>query len=206
MGYVAAFNASAANVFTAQYSFLPSNPRALVSKSSALESEPALTPDGRRSWNVIPDTMASELHLRPIQADGMLLLILLCFFSSCKMSLDLLSRGGSPRRRWAKDGEIEEVSARHVGLLTDLERLLSDDSRLRRAAHELQIMLVISRSDDLYTLDAAIRARVLDRLPPELHSSWRQQALVIVHRLVPWKYLEPAYVSKLPLVISANFS
>ena len=143
---------------------------------------------------------ASQILPGPTSEDSKLLLILACQLASCEMLLSILFLGATPRRRWTETGEIEEIAASCIGLAPDLEDFLSDVSRSRKAADELQMASVISRTaDDRYVLDPTIRDRVLAMLSPEVQSFWRHQALVIAYRSVPWKYLEPVYVCKSPV-------
>jgi hypothetical protein len=124
--------------------------------------------------------------------DTKLLLVLLCFLASSEVPLDLLFRGASPRRRWNEHGEIEEADALYSGLHSELVHLLSSMAKLSNAFGELVALSAVSRnSDQTYIVDQAVLACVSDSLPPELHSFWRLQALIVVYRSIPWKYLEP---------------
>jgi hypothetical protein len=134
--------------------------------------------------------------LRPWQSDirsedASTLLILLSFLKSEKIPLELLFRGATPRKRWNVQGEIEEVDAIHTGLVPESGSLLSDVTRLSNAFHGLDLLSTVSKnSDQTYTVDEAVVARIRESLSPELHSFWRFQALVIVSRSTPWKYIE----------------
>jgi hypothetical protein len=150
--------------------------------------------DAARSWKAVSEAIVDQARPGLMRTDGSLLLTLLCFFDR-DVSLSLLSRGASSRRRWTRQGETEEIAPRHIDLATDLQLLLSDVTRLDMAAHELENHAAISKnSDETYIVDAAIRGHVLGQLPPQFHSFWRLQALSIAYRSVPWKYLEPLYV------------
>lgn len=171
---------SSVDTFTARYSFVP----------------PKTLPDVTRHWRAASEATASKI-VPGIMPDSKLLLILACLFASCELPLNVLFLGATPRKRWTEQAEIGEVAASCVGLAPDLETFLSDVSRLRRAAEELRKASAIAKtSDDRYALDSTIRARVLAKLPPEIHRFWRHQALIIAYRSVPWKYLEPPYVCK----------
>ncbi|PNP78863.1 hypothetical protein FNYG_07728 [Fusarium nygamai] len=122
--------------------------------------------------------------------------ILLAFLSvlavSEKVPLDLLSRGAAPRRRWNMCGEIDEVDAVAAGLAPELYGLLSHSSRLSDAFHELELSSAVSKNiDETYNLDETVASRILQRLLPVNLLFFRSQALIIVYRAIPWKYLEP---------------
>ncbi|KAF5974095.1 hypothetical protein FBULB1_7927 [Fusarium bulbicola] len=122
--------------------------------------------------------------------------ILLAFLSvlavSEKVPLDLLSRGATPRRRWNMHGEMEEVDTIPSGLVPELCSLLSGTSRLSDAFHELELSSAVSKNiDETYTLDEIIASRIRVRLSPENRLFYRSQALVVVYRAIPWKYIEP---------------
>ncbi|KAF5619782.1 hypothetical protein F52700_11610 [Fusarium sp. NRRL 52700] len=122
--------------------------------------------------------------------------ILLAFLSvlavSEKVPLDLLSRGAAPRRRWNMRGEIEEVDAVAAGLAPEVYSLLSGSSRLSDAFHELELSSAVSKNvDETYNLDESIASRIRERLLPEDLLFFRTQALIVVYRAIPWKYIEP---------------
>lgn len=134
--------------------------------------------------------------------DSKLLLTLISMLASSQFSLQILSLGVTPRKRWTWQGQIAEVAC--AGLAPELRDLLSDVSTLRRAVNELERSSVVAKiSDDRYALDVATGASVLATLPPEIRQFWRQQALIITYRAVPWKYIESAYVFK-ELTIGIN--
>ena len=87
------------------------------------------------------------------------------------------------------------MDATHTGLVPELGGLLSDVTRLSNAFHELDISSAVSKDlDQTYTVDEAIIGRIHQSLSPELHYFWRFQALVIVSRSIPRKYIEPTQV------------
>ncbi|CVL11857.1 hypothetical protein FPRO06_07906 [Fusarium proliferatum] len=123
--------------------------------------------------------------------------ILLAFLSvlavSERVPLDLLSRGAAPRRRWNTRGEIAAVDAAAAGLNPELYSLLSGSSRLSDAFHELELLSALSKNtDETYNLDEIVVSRIRERLSPESLSFFRSQALIVVYRAIPWKYVEPA--------------
>lgn len=125
------------------------------------------------------------LSLRPQDKD---LLILLCFLADSKVSIDMLHRGGTPRKRWTEDGRIGDMSALHD---ITLQLLLSDLSALKEAMNGLQRRSAVSVDmGGTYTLRPDIKATVLEELPSADFLFWRRQALIIAYRAVPWKYLE----------------
>ncbi|KAJ4132713.1 hypothetical protein NW754_015529 [Fusarium falciforme] len=124
--------------------------------------------------------------------DASILLVLVSFFSPYdKIPLDLLVRGSTNRRRWTADGKIETVDAIPVGLVPELAELLSDASRLSNIFEELcRVSAILKYSDDAYHLNEDMSARIHESLDPKGLSFWRQQALIVAYRAIPWKYIE----------------
>lgn len=123
--------------------------------------------------------------------------LLLSFFSpSYPITHDFLLRGGSPRKRWTRDGGIEEVDATTSGLFPELTSLLSNSPRLSHALMSLATT-VLRKSDQGYILDADAARRIRQGLPAEALTAWKTQALIISYRACPWKYIEPRSVSSL---------
>ncbi|KAJ4259591.1 hypothetical protein NW762_007521 [Fusarium torreyae] len=124
--------------------------------------------------------------------DASVLLVLLSFFSPCeKIPLDLFVRGSTPRKRWTIEGKIDLVDATKVGLTPGLVDLLADDQRLARAFGELcQSAAVLKYSDETYHLNEDMSARVHRSLASYTLPFWRQQALIVAYRAIPWKYIE----------------
>jgi hypothetical protein len=69
--------------------------------------------------------------------DNMLFLILACFLAKYNISLHVLSRGATPRKRWTKNGEIYKAESGSLKLAAELEHFLLDVSRLGRAVADL---------------------------------------------------------------------
>jgi len=140
------------------------------------------------------EATACKVHPSLILDDSRLLLVLISMFSDSPFSLQFLCLGVTPRKRWIEGGRIANVAC--PSLATELRDFLSDVSRLRGAADELErASLVAKSSDDRYALNVATRACVLSNLTPELRCFWRQQAFLVTCCAVPWKYLESMYVS-----------
>ncbi|KAM0415914.1 hypothetical protein ACHAPT_013125 [Fusarium lateritium] len=132
--------------------------------------------------------------------DASILLVLVSFFSPYdKIPLDLFARGSTHRRRWTTDGKIETVDAIPVGLVPELADFLTDLPRLRSAFEELcQFSAILKYPDEAYHLNEDMSARIHRSLAPEGLSFWRQQALIVAYRAIPWKYIEfPDAVVKL---------
>lgn len=145
-------------------------------------------------WKAVSEATSSKILPGLITDDSKLLLILLCFLADSDISVDLLYFGATPRKRWTEEGGIVEMGAHYIGLMPNLERLLSDRPRISNAFNELHGMAAIAKNaNGGYVLDAATRARILGTLPSPNHRPWRQQALLLTYRSVPWKYLEPRY-------------
>lgn len=133
-------------------------------------------------------TGSSDIH----SEDANILLVLLSFFTSSeKIPLDLLRRGATPRKRWTAEGGVEKTDAIRAGLAPELCTLLSNNSRLTNALHELALSSTVSKdSESIYTLDEAVGTRVRERLSADHLFFWKQQALVVAYRAIPWKYIE----------------
>jgi hypothetical protein len=142
------------------------------------------------SLAAVSEAILGSSHIH--SEDANILLTLLSFFTTSeKIPLDLLFRGGTPRRRWTVQGEIEGVDTFHAGLAPELGSLLSDIQRLGNAFHELDLSSAVSKnSDETYTLNEAVAGRVRGSLSPELLYFWRYQALTVAYRAIPWKYIE----------------
>lgn len=150
----------------------------LISEASPAPNVPSLAP-----------VIGSSVGL---SKDASTLLTLLSFLiTSEKIPLDFLFRGATPRKRWGVGGEIKEDDAKRVGLVQDVVTLLSDVQNLSNTLHELdRSFAVLNNTDQSYTLDAAVAARVRGSLPSEELRFWRYQALVVAYRAIPWKYIE----------------
>ena len=133
-----------------------------------------------------------------------LLLLLLCFFQSSPLTLDLLWRGGTRQTRWNEQGEKEALAAYEIGLDHDLIRILSDYQELEQSIRKLEIAQVIRRvslfDTPAFLLDRPISTRVIEGLSNDLMSFWMQQALLIASHCFPRKYLELEYVPHLCLL------
>jgi hypothetical protein len=173
-----------------QLSFLQLDPRDTFELSKTKHVSHDSTDD---TWKAMSKKIAEQARPGLMRTDENLLLILLCFFNE-QVSLDVLSRGASSRRRWTRQGENENTGPSSMGLATDLQLLLSDHTRLDIAAHELEKHSAITKNNETYTVISVIRNHIIDQLPHQLHSFWRLQALIISYRAVPWKHLEPMYV------------
>lgn len=126
--------------------------------------------------------------------DSKSLELLLSFLSpSYSITHDFLLRGGSPRKRWTRDGGIEEVDATTSGLSPELTGLLSDSPRLSTALSTA----VLKKSDQGYILDADAAERIRQGLPTEVLASRKTQALIVAYRACPWKNIEPRSVFSL---------
>lgn len=118
--------------------------------------------------------------------------------------LAMLLLGTTSRKRWTQAGGVADVEATDVGLSSELARFVSDPKRLDDAFRELGGCQPSSWTtasplrlleDGLYSIDEA----VANRLNDELHLStavatfWKEQALIVSYRAIPWKYLETSH-------------
>lgn len=191
-----------------QHCFLPYASPAQGSKPSVAPylSTTGALPDVPQS--LIIKSQAAVINILPgsVSKDGKLLLALSCFLARSDISCHILTLGASPRKRWTEQGGIRATGAGLVGLATDLESLLSDGFRLNQAVNDLQRLSAVSRCpDQSYLVDIAICTRLLHVLSPELHAFWRQQALVVIYRSIPWKYLEPVLVLRYPIAFTKAY-
>jgi hypothetical protein len=140
-------------------------------------------------WKTLSTIAASGAVPRPrinYSKNTGLLLVLLCFLASSEIPLDLLYRGGSPRRRWNIHDGIEKINTLHIGLSSTLVDLLSSIAKLNNAFGELMSLSAISKySNQTYIINRAVQVYISDNLPPELHSFWKLQALVVAYRSIP---------------------
>jgi hypothetical protein len=133
---------------------------------------------------------AAVLKATPIGTENKLLLILLSFLSDSQVSMDMFSQAAMPRKVWATDGEVETSSSEWV-----LSHILSTDAAIQAAFDRLVgLSLVSSTTDSEYSVNADTRTMILNTLPLELHSFWRQQALYVACAAILWKYLHPPSV------------
>ncbi|KAF5019077.1 hypothetical protein F66182_8917 [Fusarium sp. NRRL 66182] len=139
--------------------------------------------------------------------DASVLLVLLSFFSPCeKIPLDLLARGSTARKRWTAEGEIELVDAARVGLASGLVDLLANTQRLESVFGELcQSAAVFRHPDETYHLNEDVSARVHQCVDSDALSFWRQQALIVAYRAIPWKYIEFPTDFMLTLIEASRF-
>ncbi|GAB0132576.1 hypothetical protein EsDP_00001008 [Epichloe bromicola] len=146
------------------------------------------------SWRTSALSATSEAVCGRLQSeDARILLALLSFFSTLdKIPANLLSRGTAPCKRWTSQGGIEEVDANHMGLPPELQALLSDTTRLEHSFRTLELSSAVTKHhDQTYTIDNTVTSHIHERLPAEDLCFWRHQAVVVVYRAVPWKYIEP---------------
>jgi hypothetical protein len=124
--------------------------------------------------------------------DTKILLIFLSFLSiPDKIPLDLLFRGGSPRKRWSEAGDIEQLDADHSDLAHELCAFLSDETRLQNSINESRLSsAILDNGDGTYTLNEATMSGISKKLTAEDTSVWRSQVLVVTYRAIPWKYIE----------------
>ncbi|KAK7415573.1 hypothetical protein QQX98_005819 [Neonectria punicea] len=130
--------------------------------------------------------------------DSNKLLNLSSFLSPTKIPFSLLVRGSSSRNRWNSQGDVERVNASDVGLPSDLCNLLSDQPRLVSAMNSLPYADVDS-SEQFYEVEQVIAGLARQRHDPDGQVRWRNWALTVTYRSIPWKYLEP--VSSDPTVV-----
>lgn len=120
---------------------------------------------------------------------------LVSFFApSQQFTQHLLCRGGSHRRRWTKEGGIEEVDAMCAGLWKELAAVLSDAQRLSDALNYLKGTL-LQPFDQGYVLNDDMSGRIRKSLSADDLRLWQSQALIVVYRAIPWKYIEITFVN-----------
>lgn len=131
---------------------------------------------------VIPNAMTTGC------ADAEPLIILLSFLADHGVSVDLLCRGTSPRKRWTDGGEISKVDPATLGLSDDLIRSCIPEI-LTRTLSRLD-SAIVWESTARFRLVQGERERTFKRLPSYLYPFWSLQALTLACRSVPWKFLE----------------
>jgi hypothetical protein len=116
------------------------------------------------------------------------LIILLSFFANQEVSVDLLCRGTSPRKRWTDDGEISYVDPATLGLSDVLIQTCSTEI-LTKTLFKID-SAITWKSATTFSLTKEQRDRTLKLVPSSLYPFWSLQALILACRSVPWKYLE----------------
>lgn len=120
--------------------------------------------------------------------------MLLCFLGDSVLPSDLLSRGTTSCKRWNDLGNIGDVEALDLGLSSEIVSICSSPAKLGKILSQLESISAISKvSDHSFRLDKTLPTAVIGRIPIELHSFWRLQALIIACHSIPWKYLEHPY-------------
>ncbi|KAI8712832.1 hypothetical protein NCS52_01382600 [Fusarium sp. LHS14.1] len=122
--------------------------------------------------------------------DSNKLLDLSSFLAPAKIPLNFLIRGSTSRERWNSKGDIERVEASDVGLPSDLSRILSYEPRLVSIINRLPDAY-LKTSDQLYEVDEEIADLTRKRHAPDDQTRWKNWALIVTYRSIPWKYLEP---------------
>ncbi|WAO95931.1 Hypothetical protein NCS54_01358000 [Fusarium falciforme] len=122
--------------------------------------------------------------------DSSKLLNLSSFLAPTKIPFSLLIRGSSSRNRWNSQGNIDRVDASAVGLPSDLVNVLSSQPSLASAMSRLP-HAYIKISDQLYEVDGEIAHLARQRHAPDDQARWKNWALIVTYRSIPWKYLEP---------------
>jgi hypothetical protein len=82
--------------------------------------------------------------------DSKLLLFLVSMFSDSHLSLQFLSLGATPRKRWTEEGQIANVAC--PSLAPVLMDFLSEVSRLRRAVEKLERASLVAKSSTIRML------------------------------------------------------
>lgn len=121
--------------------------------------------------------------------DSSKLLNLSSFLAPTKIPFSLLIRGSSPRNRWNSQGDIESVDASAVGLPSALANVLSNQQSLVSAMTRLP-HAYIKISHQLYEVDGEIAHLARQRHAPDDQTHWKNRALIVAYRSIPWKYLE----------------
>ncbi|UPK95507.1 hypothetical protein LCI18_006442 [Fusarium solani-melongenae] len=135
--------------------------------------------------------------------DSSKLLNLSSFLGPTKIPFSLLIRGSSSRNRWNSQGNIDTVDAGAVGLPSDLANVLSSQRSLASAMHRLP-HAYIKISNKLYEVDRDIANLARRRHTPDDRARWRNWALIVTYRSIPWKYLET--VSDDPTLVFPHLS
>ncbi|RSL88929.1 hypothetical protein CEP51_001487 [Fusarium floridanum] len=126
----------------------------------------------------------------PRYDDSNKLLNLSSFLAPTKIPFSLLTRGSSSRERWTSQGGIESVEASDVGLPSDLCRILSNQPDLESTINSMP-HTYIKVSDQLFEVDGAVADLARQRHVPDDQARWKNWALIVTYRSIPWKYLEP---------------
>lgn len=168
---------------------LPSEDRSAESRSTSQHSPKAQNIWKAPSFRAVAEAVPGSDGFH--SEDANILLLLLSFLSTRNgVTLDLLSWGAMPRKRWTLAGEVEELDATRVGLDPELIGLLSDTSRLGRAFQELEELRSVLSDSGSYLINEDFVSCIRDGLPQECFAFWKLQAMVVAYRAIPWKFIE----------------
>lgn len=110
-----------------------------------------------------------------------------------EITLDMLHRGGSARKRWDEHGGIQAVEATQLGLSAELTSLLSDTTRLKTALDDL-LGTVLVFSGHSYKQKEETASRICQSIAADETDFWKCQAFVACCGMIPWKYIESGSV------------
>ncbi|KAL4948712.1 hypothetical protein BDW69DRAFT_88721 [Aspergillus filifer] len=126
--------------------------------------------------------------------DAAYLMILLSFFANCEVSIDILSGGASPRKRWSKLGEIVETYPGDFGILQDTIRICNSQNLMNVLSELHSFSAIVWTSHSSFKLDEAIRGSIRSSFSKSLQSFWGMQALTLAYRSIPWKNLDQMWL------------
>ncbi|TPX20904.1 hypothetical protein DIZ76_016801 [Coccidioides immitis] len=143
---------------------------------------------------------AWEINFKQVECeapDAVYLLLLFSFLEPSSIPEMLLHRGSSPQKRWATNGEVEEIRAEDEGVDESLTRVIQGDLEFDLAVEKLLSFSLIScnkESDGLrnFSIHPLVQYCAVQRLSPSEVRRWRWQALLLVcHAFPRSRYIDP---------------
>ncbi|KAL4960558.1 LipA and NB-ARC domain protein [Aspergillus stella-maris] len=179
------FEPSHAYISVAHLTFVPSpEPKVYQGTSGHSEIQQAIT----TAFEAFPKLKATGA------TNAAYLMILLSFFANCEVSIDILSGGASPRKRWSKLGEIVETYPGDVGILQDTIHICNSQNLMNILAELYSISAIVWTSHSTFKLNKAIRDSIQSSFSKSLQSFWGMQALTLAYRSIPWKNLDQMWL------------
>lgn len=127
------------------------------------------------------------------------LLLLFSLLDAAAISDEMLLRGSTPQKRWATNGEIEDMSPAAAGLDPFLIKLFSDELSYDDAVEKLLSFSLVRRNNDFnetrsISLHPLVQYSASMRVTSAEQSKWRLQAILLVCHAFPRnQYIEDTF-------------
>ncbi|KAF2677949.1 hypothetical protein K458DRAFT_395422 [Lentithecium fluviatile CBS 122367] len=105
--------------------------------------------------------------------------------SGLNITESMLRRGASMKRIWDYDGELIDISAKKVGLLTDLVDLLQDQAKFDRAIEKLLAFSLIRPCNTgsrvrVFSINPLVQYAASEHVAPAVRTKWQRPAVLLV--------------------------